>query len=61
MRGPVVRVGSTAEALMRLAADERGSLAAKVVGITGANGKTSTKDLADAVARTRFRVHAIPG
>jgi UDP-N-acetylmuramoyl-tripeptide--D-alanyl-D-alanine ligase len=61
MRGPVVRVGSTAEALMRLAADERGSLAATVVGITGANGKTSTKDLADAVARTRFRVHASPG
>ena len=61
MRGPVVRVGSTAEALMRLAADERGSMAATVVGITGANGKTSTKDFADAVARTRFRVHASPG
>ncbi|MDQ4108207.1 MAG: UDP-N-acetylmuramoyl-tripeptide--D-alanyl-D-alanine ligase [Actinomycetota bacterium] len=61
MRGPIVRVGSTAEALMRLAADERGSMSATVVGITGANGKTSTKDLVDAVARTRFRVHASPG
>ena len=60
-RAPVVRVGSTSEALMRLAADERGSMAGTVVGITGANGKTSTKDLADAVARTRFRVHASPG
>jgi UDP-N-acetylmuramoyl-tripeptide--D-alanyl-D-alanine ligase len=60
-RGPVVRVGSTSDALMRLAADERGSMAATVVGITGANGKTSTKDLADAVARSRFRVHASPG
>jgi UDP-N-acetylmuramoyl-tripeptide--D-alanyl-D-alanine ligase len=59
--GPCVRVGSTAEALMRLAADERRSMDATVVGITGANGKTSTKDLADAVARTRFRVHASPG
>lgn len=59
--GPVVRVGSTSEALMRLAAAERGSMTATVVGITGANGKTSTKDLADAVARTRFRVHASPG
>jgi UDP-N-acetylmuramoyl-tripeptide--D-alanyl-D-alanine ligase len=59
--GPVVRVGSTAEALMRLAADERGSMAATVVGITGANGKTSTKDLSDAVVRTRFSVHASPG
>jgi UDP-N-acetylmuramoyl-tripeptide--D-alanyl-D-alanine ligase len=59
--GPVVRVDSTAEALMRLAADERRSMAATVVGITGANGKTSTKDLTHAVAKTRFRVHASPG
>ena len=58
---PVVRVGSTADALMRLAADERNSMTATVVGITGANGKTSTKDLAQAIAQTRFRVHASPG
>lgn len=61
VHGPVVRVGSTAEALMRLAADERRSMAATVVGITGANGKTSTKDLTYAVAETRFRTHASPG
>ena len=61
VRMPLVRVSSTTEALMRLAADERSSMAAAtVVGITGANGKTSTKDLADAVARSRFRVHASP-
>jgi UDP-N-acetylmuramoyl-tripeptide--D-alanyl-D-alanine ligase len=59
--GPLVRVDSTAEALMRLAADERATTGATVVGITGSNGKTSTKDLADAVVRTRFRVHASPG
>ena len=59
--GPLVRVGSTAEALLRLAADERNSMTATVVGVTGANGKTSTKDLAHAVAQTRFRVHASPG
>ncbi len=58
---PVVRVGSTADALMRLAADERNAMTATVVGVTGANGKTSTKDLAHAVAGTRFRVHASPG
>jgi UDP-N-acetylmuramoyl-tripeptide--D-alanyl-D-alanine ligase len=60
-RRPTVRVGSTAESLMRLAADERRSMDARVVGITGANGKTSTKDLAEAIVRTRFRVHASPG
>jgi UDP-N-acetylmuramoyl-tripeptide--D-alanyl-D-alanine ligase len=59
--GPMVRVGSTADALMRLAADERTSMTAIVVGITGANGKTSTKDLTQAAVRTRFRVHASPG
>ncbi|MGH2679668.1 MAG: UDP-N-acetylmuramoyl-tripeptide--D-alanyl-D-alanine ligase [Actinomycetota bacterium] len=57
----LVRVGSTNEALMRLAADERRSMGGTVVGITGANGKTSTKDMAAAVVRTRFRVHASPG
>jgi UDP-N-acetylmuramoyl-tripeptide--D-alanyl-D-alanine ligase len=46
---------------MRLAAEERAAMRATVVGITGSNGKTSTKDLADAVARARFRVHASPG
>ncbi|MGH2641027.1 MAG: UDP-N-acetylmuramoyl-tripeptide--D-alanyl-D-alanine ligase [Actinomycetota bacterium] len=58
---PLVRVSSTPEALMRLAADERHGMGATVVGITGANGKTSTKDLAAAVATARFRVHASPG
>jgi UDP-N-acetylmuramoyl-tripeptide--D-alanyl-D-alanine ligase len=59
--GPLVHVSSTPEALLRFAADERTAMDATVVGITGANGKTSTKDLTDAVARSRFRVHSSPG
>ncbi len=59
--GPVVHVRSTADALMRLAADERLGMDATIVGITGANGKTSTKDLTDEVLRTRLRTHASPG
>jgi UDP-N-acetylmuramoyl-tripeptide--D-alanyl-D-alanine ligase len=59
--GPLVRVASTGEALMRLAADEREGMDATVVGVTGANGKTSTKDLAHAVVATRRRTHASPG
>lgn len=59
--GPVVRVDSTSEALLRLAAEERSTMPATVVGITGANGKTSTKDLTNAVAATRLRVHSSPG
>jgi UDP-N-acetylmuramoyl-tripeptide--D-alanyl-D-alanine ligase len=61
LRRPLVRVSSTPEALLRLAANERAAMDATVVGITGANGKTSTKDLTDSVARSRFRVHASPG
>ncbi|HEX6401272.1 MAG TPA: UDP-N-acetylmuramoyl-tripeptide--D-alanyl-D-alanine ligase [Actinomycetota bacterium] len=58
--GPLVRVRSTGDALLRLAGDERERTDATVVAITGANGKTSTKDLALAVVATRFRSHASP-
>jgi len=58
--GPLVRVASTSEALLRLAADERRTMDPTVVGVTGANGKTSTKDLAGAVASTRARTHVSP-
>ena len=58
--GPAVWVRSTGEALLKLAADERTRIDATVVGVTGANGKTSTKDLTAAVLATRFRTHASP-
>ncbi|HEX6844192.1 MAG TPA: UDP-N-acetylmuramoyl-tripeptide--D-alanyl-D-alanine ligase [Actinomycetota bacterium] len=58
--GPAVHVRSTGEALLKLAADERASSSALVVGITGANGKTSTKDLTASVLATRYRTHASP-
>jgi UDP-N-acetylmuramoyl-tripeptide--D-alanyl-D-alanine ligase len=60
-QGPAISVRSTLEALQRLAADERRRVGATVVGITGANGKTSTKDLAGAVLSTRLRTHVSPG
>jgi UDP-N-acetylmuramoyl-tripeptide--D-alanyl-D-alanine ligase len=58
---PFVKVADTGLALLALARDERRRMAdATVVGITGANGKTSTKDLAAAVLATRYRTHASP-
>jgi UDP-N-acetylmuramoyl-tripeptide--D-alanyl-D-alanine ligase len=57
---PRIEVASTSEALLALAADERRRSTARVVAITGANGKTSTKDLAAAVLSRRFRVYASP-
>ena len=59
--GPAIVASSTDDALLRLASAERRRTAARVIGITGANGKTSTKDMAAAVAATRFRTHASPG
>ncbi len=47
---PVLVVADTGRGLLALAADERDRMTGTtVVGITGANGKTSTKDLTAAV------------
>ncbi len=59
--GSAVVVDDVGEALLRLAADERAAQAAKLVGITGSTGKTSTKDLAAAVLAMRFGVEAAAG
>jgi len=56
--GPAVSVRSTGEALMMLARDERSRMDARVVAVTGANGKTSTKDMTAAVLAATFRTHA---
>ena len=52
----LIEVDDTLAAYQRIAACYRQSLDLKVVGITGSNGKTSTKDLAAAVLSRRFRV-----
>ena len=58
--GPVVVVKDVVAALTSLARIERLGTAAKVVGVTGSTGKTTTKDLAAAVLGSRFRVSASP-
>ena len=52
----LLRVSDTLVGYHRLAANYRKSLPLKVLGITGSNGKTSTKDFAAAVLSHRFRV-----
>lgn len=49
---PIVEVRDTLDALQRLSACYRKTLPAKVVGITGSSGKTSTKDFTFAVLST---------
>src|SRR6184192_273234 len=57
----LVRAKDTLQAYQQLAANYRKSLALKVVGITGSNGKTSTKDFTASVLARRFRVTKTEG
>jgi UDP-N-acetylmuramoyl-tripeptide--D-alanyl-D-alanine ligase len=60
--GAMVQVGDTFAALAAIGRWAREQLAdARVVGITGSTGKTSTKDLVAAALRSTYRVHATPG
>jgi len=58
---PVILVDHTLEALQQLAASYRQQLPVRVIGITGSNGKTSTKDMVASVMGNRFRVHKTKG
>ena len=59
--GPVIMVADTKKALQELAMAYKDSLNMKIVGITGSNGKTSTKDILASILATRYRVHKTPG
>jgi len=54
-------VDDTIEALQELAKYYREKINPRVIGITGSNGKTSTKDLLHAVLQTRYKTHATAG
>lgn len=58
---PVVLVKDTLLGLQRLAKWYRQQLDIRVIGITGSNGKTSTKDFAASVIGQKFRVNATVG
>ena len=57
----VIQVEDTLLALQRFAAWYRKNLSIDVVGITGSNGKTSTKDFTKAVLSAAFNVSATKG
>lgn len=54
---PVILVKDTLKALQELAQGYRKTLNCKVVGITGSNGKTSTKEFAAAILKNHFKTH----
>ncbi|OBZ16678.1 UDP-N-acetylmuramoyl-tripeptide--D-alanyl-D-alanine ligase [Bacillus sp. FJAT-26390] len=58
---PLLIVGDTLVALQRLASAYRSELVVRVVGITGSNGKTTTKDMTAAILGTSYKVHKTEG
>ena len=58
---PVFAVGDTLRALGALGRYRRRAWGKPVVGVTGSNGKTSTKELLRAALGAAFRVHATQG
>ncbi len=58
---PLIVVEDTLLALQALAVGYLSRLQAKVVAVTGSNGKTTTKDLISSVLSTRYRVHKTEG
>ena len=52
----VIAVPDTLQALGDLAASHRSRMPARIVGITGSNGKTTTKEMAAAIAAVRWQV-----
>ena len=54
-------VEDTLEALQRLAVEYRNKINPTVIGITGSNGKTTTKDIVTAVLGSKYKTHATVG
>nr|WP_207729617.1 UDP-N-acetylmuramoyl-tripeptide--D-alanyl-D-alanine ligase [Clostridium cibarium] len=61
VKGTVIKVDNTYDALLSLAKYYREKLGVKVVGITGSTGKTSTKDLVAAFLSERYKVFKTKG
>lgn len=57
----VILVDDTVKALQELSKAYRNSLNAKIVGITGSNGKTSTKDITAAILSHKFKTQKTMG
>jgi UDP-N-acetylmuramoyl-tripeptide--D-alanyl-D-alanine ligase len=61
MNVPIIMVENTEVALQELARAYRKQLKVKVIGITGSNGKTTTKDMTAALLGTTYKVHKTSG
>jgi len=58
---PLIYVDDTLLAMQELATAYRKQLKVQIIGITGSNGKTTTKDLVASVLSTTYKVHKTQG
>lgn len=58
---PFIFVDDTLVALQKLAKSYRNQLNTKIIGITGSNGKTSTKDILASLLKTQYKTHKTLG
>lgn len=58
---PIIIVDDCLKAFQSLASAYRNQLAVKIVGVTGSNGKTTTKDMINGILSTRYNVHKTKG
>lgn len=58
---PLIYVKDTLDALQNLAKAYRESLDIKVIGITGSDGKTSTKDILSGILNSKYKTHGNKG
>lgn len=58
---PVMIVDDTLSALQNLAKEYLAEVRPTVLAITGSNGKTTTKDIANAIFSSKYKVHATKG
>lgn len=60
-KSALIVVGDTLKGLQKIAAEWRTKCGFRVVGITGSNGKTTTKELALQLLKNKFKTSASPG
>jgi len=58
---PLIFVDECLQSLQNLATNYRNELLVKVIGVTGSNGKTTTKEMLNSVLQTKYRVHKTAG
>lgn len=58
---PFIFVDDTLLAIQELAIEYRKELPVKIIGITGSNGKTSTKDILASILNTKYKTHKTLG